>query len=86
VLSVIGSVLGLPLLAVVGLITLCSKSTSLTLSLHNSTGLNPVSMLIDSFIDSVFPASAISIESFSLVGSVMFLASWMYSGICHWIL
>ena len=79
----IGMVLGLPLLAVVGLTVLCSRSMSFVLSLVSSTGLSPVSMLSCSFIERRFPAFAISICIFSLVGSAMFLASSLYMGIFH---
>ena len=79
----IGIVLGFPLLAVVGLTVLCSRSMSLTLSLVRSTGRSPVFMLSCSFIERSFPALAMSICSFSLVGSAMFLASSLYMGICH---
>jgi len=73
--AVIGMVLGFPPLAVVGFTVLCSRSMSLTLRLHSSTGLSPVSMLSCSFVPSTVPALAISIKSFSLVGSATFLAS-----------
>lgn len=55
--------------------TLCSVSMSFTLSLHSSMGLRPVSMLIDSFRANGLLALAMSIFSFSLVGSLMFWAS-----------
>lgn len=45
---------------------------SLTLNLHSSTGRNPVSMLICNFSERVVLALAMSIRSFSLVGSAMF--------------
>jgi len=80
-----GTVLALPFLAVVGLTVLWSRSMSFTLSRVSSTGLNPASMLSWSFIDRSFPALDTSIRSFSLVGSGMFRASWVYFGICHWI-
>ncbi len=81
----IDTTLGFPFLAVVGFTVLWSRSMSLTLSLHSSTGLKPVSMLICSLMLSLFGACAISIISFSLVGSVMRLASWRYFGRFHWI-
>jgi len=76
-------VLGFPLFAVVGFTALWSRSKSLTLSFVSSTGLNPVSMLSCSFVDSKYPASAMSICIFSLVGSVMFFASSLYFGMFH---
>ena len=72
----IGSVRALPLFAVSGLTVLWSKSMSLVFSLHSSTGLNPVSILMDSFRDSSLLALAMSMSSFSLVGSAMFCSSW----------
>ena len=74
-LFVIFRVLGAPCLAVIGLIAPCSVSMSLTFSLHSSTGLKPVSRLIVSLSASGWLAFAISICSFSFVGSLMFLAS-----------
>lgn len=68
-------VLGAPCLAVIGLMTLCSVSMSFTLSRHSSTGLKPVSILIESFRAKGLLALAMSIFSFSLVGSLMFWAS-----------
>ena len=73
-LSDIGRVLGLPCLAVVGLTVLCSRSRSLTLSRISSTGLSPVSIFSVSLVDRTYPASAMSILIFSLVGSAMFFA------------
>jgi len=81
--SLSGMVLALPFLAVVGFTVLWSRSKSLALSLVSSTGLSPVSMLSCSFMDRSFPALAMSICSFSLVGSAMFRASGVYFGISH---
>jgi len=78
-----GKVLALPFFAVVGLTVLWSRSRSLTLSRASSTGLNPVSMLSCSFIPRSFPALAMSICIFSLVGSAMFFASGLYLGMFH---
>ena len=68
-------VLGAPNFAVFGYISLCSRSMSLTLRLHSSTGLNPVSMLIVSCVASVLDAFAMNISSFSFVGILMGLLS-----------
>jgi len=48
---------------------------SFTLSLHSSTGLSPVSLLIVSLVDRVFPELAINISIFSLVGIFIVLGS-----------
>ena len=63
-----------PCLAVVGVISLCSRSMSFGVRLHTSTGLSPS---IDrlSFVAILFPALAIIISSFSLVGTCMALSS-----------
>ena len=74
---------GFPFLAVFEWISFCSRSMSLTCSWHSSMGLNPHSLLMDSFMDITFPALAIIISSFSLVGILMVLASGLYSGMFH---
>jgi len=59
---------------------------SLTLRLHSSTGLIPVSMLIWSFVAMRLPALAMSISIFSLVGVLICRGSGSYFGVCHAIL
>ena len=56
---------------------------SLTFRLCSSIGLNPVSLLIVSLIDSILPELAISISNFSVVGIFIVFASVLYSGISH---
>ena len=62
------SILALPCLAVVGLTVLWFGSTFLTFRLCNSMGLSPVSLLIQSLSDNVFPAAAISLVNCCSVG------------------
>jgi len=69
------SVLAEPFLAVVGWISLWSRSMSLTFRLCSSIGLSPVSLLIVSLSDSVGLALAISISIFSFVGILRVFAS-----------
>jgi len=78
-------VLGFPFFAVVGVMSLWSRSMSFTLRLHSSIGLNPHSLLIVSFVARVFPDAEIIISSFSFVGILMFFGSGLYFGICHFI-
>ena len=68
-------VLDAPYFAVVGYMVFWSGSLSLTLRLHSSMGLKPVSLLILSLIDNILPAEAMSFSSFSLVGILIELAS-----------
>ena len=82
----IGKVLGLPFFAVVGVMSLWSRSMSFTFRLHSSMGLNPVSLLIVSFVARVFPDAEIIICNFSEVGILMCFGSGLYFGICHFIL
>ncbi len=84
--SDIFNVLGAPCFAVIGCTVLVAVSMSFTLSRHSSIGRKPVSLLSCSFVDVGFLAFAMSIWSFSVVGSVMSCASGWYSGIVHWIL
>ena len=74
-LLLIFSFLGAPLLAVVGYMVLCSKSTSLTFKLHNSIGRSPVSLLSVSFIEFIFPALAIRLSTCSFVGILIVFGS-----------
>lgn len=77
---------GEPCFAVVEYIMRCSRSMSLTLRLHSSTGLSPVSLLIESLMDNIRPADAVSISICSLVGILMVLGSCLYWGGCQSIL
>ena len=72
-----------PCFAVVGFISLWSRSRSFTFRLHSSIGLSPHSRLIISFSRIFLPAWAISIWSVSCVGILTLWLSFLYFGFCH---
>jgi len=74
------SVLGLPFLAVDGLIVLVSKFVSLTFRLISSVGLSPVSIEIFSLTARLRLALDMSILSLSVVGIFGILLGCLYRG------
>lgn len=84
--SCIGRVRGAPFLAVLGVTVLRSVSMSFGVRFISSTGLSPVSIDIRSLRASAGVAAAISRFSFSVVGTLNCLVSFLYFGIVHSIL
>lgn len=79
-------ILGLPPLAVVGLIALCSVSKSRTFRSWSSVGLTPVSLLDHSLRLRISPDAAMNLSSCSSVASLGICSCFVNVGISHFIL